>query len=366
MKLVITGGGTGGHIFAGVAIAQELKARDKSHDILFVGSEAGLETRLVPKAGFQLEALKLGKLVGQGITRRLATLWQIPWAVLKCLRLLRRFQADAVVGVGGYAAGPCIVAARLLGIPCGVLEQNSVMGFTNRISASLARHVFIAFDEIPAGAPAHKCIVTGNPARSNLRPRVQKPATPFVVFAFGGSQGAAGINELVTQAARELLPCKDGIRIIHQTGERDYERVSKTYAELGYPAEAHKFIDDMQSMYDQASIVVCRAGSGTISELGATKNAAIFVPFPFAAGNHQEVNARVVERAGAARVLIQGKSNGSDLANMIRELINDPQLLGSMRKNVASFYRPDAAYRIIETMKEICTKESKNRFTSSV
>lgn len=351
MKLVITGGGTGGHIFAGVAIAQEFLSQSKGNDVLFIGSESGLETRLVPKAGLKLETLKLGKLVGQGMAAKVVTLAQIPGAVFKCMRLLKSFKADMVVGVGGYAAGPCMVAARILGIPCGVLEQNSVMGFTNKIAASLAQHVFIAFDEIPAGAPAEKCLVTGNPARSNMTAAAAKSAKPFVLFAFGGSQGANGINKIMIEAAKDLLPIKDQVRIIHQTGERDYNWVIKSYAELGMPAEVHKFIDDMQSMYNKASLVVCRAGSGTISELGATRNAAVFIPFPFAAGNHQEVNARVVERAGGAFVLIQGKSNGSELASMIRRLMAEPAELDKMRENMAQFYRPDAARRIVETMK---------------
>ncbi|MBI3556884.1 MAG: glycosyltransferase, partial [Deltaproteobacteria bacterium] len=209
MRLVITGGGTGGHIFAGVAIAQEFIAQGKGNEVLFVGSASGLETRLVPKAGLRLETLKLGKLVGQGLSARLMTLWQLPWAVLKCISLLRNFKAEMVVGVGGYAAGPCIIAARFLGIPCGVLEQNSVMGFTNRISAKLAQHVFLTFDETPQGAPAEKCLVTGNPARSNLIPTAHKPAQPFVLFAFGGSQGANGLNKVLVEAAKELLPIKD-------------------------------------------------------------------------------------------------------------------------------------------------------------
>lgn len=357
MKLVITGGGTGGHIFAGVAVAQEFISQSKANDVLFIGSEYGLETRLVPKAGFKLETLKLGKLVGQSPLTRLMTLWQIPWAVLKCIGILRRFKAEMVVGVGGYAAGPCIVAARILGIPTGVLEQNSVMGFTNRISASMSQHVFLAFEEVPIGAPANKCVVTGNPARSGLKPNATKSSTPFVVFVFGGSQGAKGINDLMPEAARDLLASKTDVRIIHQTGERDYESVVKKYAEIGFQAEVHKFIDDMQSMYDKASVIVCRSGSGTISELGATRNAAIFIPFPQAAGNHQEINARVIERAGAALVLVQGKSHGSDLANVIRKLMNNPDELEQMRARMEQFYRPDAAKRIVDLMKTraLCT-----------
>ncbi|MEW6056723.1 MAG: undecaprenyldiphospho-muramoylpentapeptide beta-N-acetylglucosaminyltransferase [Bdellovibrionota bacterium] len=351
MKLVITGGGTGGHIFAGVAIAQEFLSQSKANEVLFVGSEYGLETRLVPKAGFRLETLKLGKLVGQTFFTRIATLIQLPIAILKSMKILKSFKADMVVGVGGYAAGPCIVAAKLLKIPTGVLEQNSVMGFTNRICASLAQHVFIAFNETPLGAPARKCTFTGNPVRSQLRPSPTKSAKPLVVFAFGGSQGATGINKLMTEAAKEWLPHKESIRIIHQTGERDFDEVKRQYEQIGYPAEVHRFIDDMQAMYDKASIIVCRAGSGTISELGATKNAAIFIPFPLAAANHQEINARILERAGAAKVLLQSQSTGKDLAHAVQAIFDEPAQLEKMRQAMAAFYRPDAARNIVELMK---------------
>lgn len=350
MKLVLTGGGTGGHVFGGVAIAQEFLGQSKGNEVLFVGSAYGLETRLVPKAGFKLETIKVGRLVGQSRLTQLLTMLQLPLAVLRCMVILLRFGADAVVGVGGFAAGPCILAARILGIPTGVLEQNSVAGFTNKVAAKLADQVFLAFEEVPAGFPAHKCVVTGNPARSQLRPKVTKADDPFTVFAFGGSQGATGINKLLVGAVRLLRERGVPISVIHQTGEGDYDWVAGEYA--GAPGvEAHKFIDDMQAMYDRASLVVCRAGSGTISELGATANAAVFVPFPFAAGNHQEVNARAVEKAGGARVLRQQDARPEDLAAVIEELRADHGKLMAMRTRMAAFYRADAAHRIVELMK---------------
>lgn len=375
MNLAVAGGGTGGHIFAGVAIAQEFKSQSRANDVLFVGSEYGLETRLVPKAGFRLETLKLGKLVGQNFLRKILTLLQIPFAVLKCVRILRRNEIDLVIGVGGYAAGPCILAARLLRIPTGVLEQNAVMGFTNRLSARLAGHVFTAFDEIPAGLPAAKCTFTGNPVRVGLRPEASKQARlnsppmdgaqsdqarPFTVFAFGGSQGASGINRMMVEAAREFVGEKNTVRIIHQTGEREFDQVVAAYREMGFPAEVHRFIDDMQSMYDRASLVVCRAGSGTIAELGATKNAALFIPFPFAAQDHQARNAELIERAGAGVMIPQFRKDrdgaradtpGTELAARIRALRDDLATLARMRENIAAFSRPDAAHRIVELMK---------------
>ena len=354
MNLIITGGGTGGHIFAGVALADEFKSQSKANKVLFVGSSQGLETRLVSKHGYELVTLDLGKLVGQTLLQRIKTLFQITLAVFKAYKTIKNFKADMVIGVGGYAAGPCILAAKLACVPIGVLEQNSVMGFTNRISAKLANYVFLAFPEIPKGIDSKKCIYTGNPARTSMKPRVTKPQKPFVVFSFGGSQGAGGINKMMVEAAKELLPLKDEFQFFHQTGEKELESVQQKYKEIGFEAQTFAFIDNMQEMYDRASIVVCRAGSGTISELGATQNASILIPFPFAAQNHQEVNARMVEEKGGAIVLLQTKNldeQGKVLAECLKNLKDNPKRLETMRKSAASFFHADAAKKIIDQMK---------------
>ena len=349
MKLVIAGGGTGGHIFGGVAIAQEFLRRAPGNEVLFVGSEYGLETRLVPKAGLKLETLRVGRLVGQSRWAQLKTLIQIPLAVLRSLGILRRFRADMVVGVGGFASGPCVLAARLLGIRTGVLEQNSIAGFTNKILAKLAHHVFTAFPEPPPGFPLKKCVYTGNPTRGSLRSARRDGTGPFTVFAFGGSQGATGINKLLTGAVKVLRARGVELNIIHQTGERDYDWVTREYAGL-HGVEAHRFIDDMQACYDRASVVLCRAGSSTISELGATKSPAVFVPFPQAAGNHQEINARAVEKVGGARVVLQQQATPDELARVLEELRDNPAQLASMREHIGLFHRPDAAKKILDVM----------------
>jgi UDP-N-acetylglucosamine--N-acetylmuramyl-(pentapeptide) pyrophosphoryl-undecaprenol N-acetylglucosamine transferase len=352
MNLVITGGGTGGHIFAGVAIAEEFLRQSKANKVLFVGSAYGLETRLVPKAGYDLETLNLGKLVGQPWYVRIFTLIQIPIAIIRCLCILRKFRAQMVIGVGGYAAGPCILAARILGIPSGVLEQNAIMGFTNRISAKLANQVFTAFPKVPSGVESAKCVVSGNPTRSNLKPALAKPVKPFVVFVFGGSQGASGLNTIVSGALEILDKRGRTVSVVHQTGERDFDAIRKKYTELGLNAEVHRFIDDMQSRYNQASLVVCRAGSSTISELGATQNASILVPYPHAAGNHQEFNAKTVVNAGAALLVLESEPNAAQvMAAKIEALMDSPDQLDKMRRAAGGFFQPGAAGKIIETMK---------------
>ncbi len=351
MNLVITGGGTGGHVFAGIAIAEEFLNRSKGNRVLFIGSSQGMETRLVPAHGYDLVTIPVGKLVGQGFFTRLKTLLLLPYAIFVCLRELRSFQAEMVIGVGGYAAGPCMVAAKLLKLTTATLEQNSVMGFTNKISASLSNYVFTAFNEKPAGISKNKWVFTGNPVRSKFSKAVSKQSKSFTIFAFGGSQGATGINRLLVEAAQEFLKEQNQIQILHQTGKRDFEWVTKTYEQMGYKnVKVFEFIEDMQSMYNQADIVVCRAGSSTISELGATGNAAIFVPFPFAAGNHQEKNAKMVEEHGGARVLIQNRNNGKDLSKIIHELIESPTKIEKMQKFITDFHHPNAAARIVSTL----------------
>jgi UDP-N-acetylglucosamine--N-acetylmuramyl-(pentapeptide) pyrophosphoryl-undecaprenol N-acetylglucosamine transferase len=275
--------------------------------------------------------------------------FQIPLAVLRSMILLKRFGATMVVGVGGFASGPCVLAARLLGIRTGVLEQNSVAGFTNRLLAKLAHHVFTAFPDFPPGFPAKKCIYTGNPSRATLHVSEDHSSGPFTVFAFGGSQGATGINKLLTGAVKILRNRGVDFQVIHQTGERDYDWVAKEYAGL-HGVEVHRFIDDMQRCYDRASVVLCRAGSGTISELGATKCPAVFVPFPAAAGNHQEINARAVERAGGARVILQQSASAEDLARALDELRSNPAQLAQMRERMGLFHKPDAAWKILNVM----------------
>ncbi len=349
MKMVITGGGSGGHIFPGVAIAQEFLNMSKANDVIFVGSEYGLENKLVPRTGIKLKTLKIGQLVGKSLLRKFLTLLELPIAILKCISVLRKFKADFVVAVGGYAAGPCVIAAKLCGIPLGVLEQNAILGFTNKISSKLATFVFTSFDEIPNGVSASKCIFTGNPSRSGMKPNFQKSTNPFTIFVFGGSQGARGINRMILETAKELLPFKEDIKIIHQTGDKNFDEVKKAYEEIGFPAEIHPFIHDMQAMYNKANLVICRAGSATISELGATQSASLLIPFPFSAGNHQVHNAELIKKKNAGLMLEETNEKGI-LTKIILELKNNPEKLKEYSQNIVHFYKPDAANRILTTM----------------
>ena len=355
--LIIAGGGTGGHVLAGVAVADAWsKGSGESVDILFVGAKGGIEEKLVPRAGYALSLLKLGSLNGVGWLKKIKTLFRIPFALLKSFWILLTVQPVAVLGVGGYASGPLVLMAKvmsffhLLKARTAILEQNSVPGMTNRILGRLVQKVFCAFPGMESRFANKKVVLTGNPIRSAIQPLPSATRDPFTVFIFGGSQGAQGINTLVIEALPLFEDIKSHLRFIHQTGEKDFDRVAEAHRNWGTNARVEKFIYDMPTAYSEASLVICRAGSSTLSEIAAVGRAALLIPFPFASDNHQEVNARVFSDAGAALLLVQQKANGLDLARLIRGAFQDQNALTRMEKAVAHFYRPDAARAIAQEL----------------
>jgi UDP-N-acetylglucosamine--N-acetylmuramyl-(pentapeptide) pyrophosphoryl-undecaprenol N-acetylglucosamine transferase len=353
--LIVAGGGTGGHVLAGVAIADAWRAQYGAQArVVFVGAEGGLEEKLVPRAGYPLHRLKLGALKGVGVAKRVRTLARIPLALASSVVILVRVRPSAVVGVGGYASGPLVLMARFVGWFWGartaILEQNAVPGLTNRILGRLCHRVFSAFPGVEAGFPGQSVTVTGNPVRAEIRPQPPAARDPFTIFIFGGSQGALGINTLVLDALPHLRDLLPRLRFIHQTGERDFERVRAGHVAAASLAEVEKFVYDMPAAYGRASLLICRAGSGTLSEIAAVRRAAVLVPFPHAADNHQERNARIFVDAGAALLLSQGSARGEDLARIIRSLIEDPAHLVRMESAVAAFHRPDAARDLVRQL----------------
>ena len=354
-SLIIAGGGTGGHVLAGVAIADAWKARfNGSARIVFVGAKGGIEEKLVPRSGYTLELLSLGSLKGVSWNKRLRTIAQLPFSFLRSIAILISVRPKAVIGVGGYASGPLVLMARLVGWIWGarvaILEQNAVPGFTNRVLGNFVHKVLAAFPGVESRFPAGKVKVTGNPVRASMKPMVQATREPFTVFIFGGSQGAHGINSLVLDALPFLEDLKCKLRFIHQTGEKDYERVAEGHRHAGTVARVEKFIYDMPTAYGEASLVICRAGSSTLSELSAVGRAAILIPFPYASDNHQEKNARIFTDAGAARLLVQFQTKGSDLALQIRGMIADPLLLQNMEESVRGFFHADAAGTLVNEL----------------
>ncbi len=354
-KLLVAGGGTGGHVLAGISIADEWKKLyGESGEILFVGASQGLESKLVPRHGYRLVLLKIGALNQVSVKTRLITLVLLPLSFLKALFVLLMFRPKAVIGVGGYASGPVVLLARFLSpifsIKTAILEQNSVAGFTNRVLGKWVHRVYCAFEESQKTFEPQKVLFTGNPIRSHLKQLPQSIQDPFTLFIFGGSQGAMGMNTLVLDALPFL---KDqGIHFIHQTGVKDFERVAQAYQRAGIlnHVRIEKFIEDMGACYAQSSLVICRAGASTMAELASVGRAAIFVPLPTAADNHQEKNSSLFQKAQAAWVVPQGKMTGSQFAAMILDLKNKPGLIHETENRVKQFYQSQAAEKIVSDL----------------
>lgn len=362
MRLLVAGGGTGGHLFPGLALGEEVKTRHPRNDVLFVGSARGIEAREVPKAGYPLEIIDVGPLKRMGLLGLLRGLSRLPRALRQSIAILRKFDPDVVVGVGGYSSGPVVLAAWLLRIPTAVQDQNALPGFTNRVLGRLVDAVFIAFPEARAKFPARKTHLLGNPIRRAFLDNYlhTKPSTERLsIFVTGGSQGAHVLNLRVAEAMEILAPQLGGrLQLLHQTGVKDRDQISARYQKLaaaGLQAEAVAFIDDMPRAYGSADLLVCRAGATTIAELTVCKKPAILVPFPFAADDHQTVNARSMVEAGAALLMPERELTGQKLADAIRELETDRGRLSRMSRASGNLGRPEAAREIADVCVSLCS-----------
>lgn len=347
MKLVIAGGGTGGHLFPGIAVAEALLDIDPSSSVLFVGTEKGIEARAVPKAGFALELIEVGGLKRVGFAKQLKTLAALPGSLFASRAILKKFGADAVLGVGGYASGPVLAAARTMGLPTAICEQNSVPGMTNKILARLVDRVFVTFDASRAHFPGNKAELVGNPVRRAFLEAARKEAPPLeqgLVFTFGGSQGARPLNENVPLALALLRKRGRPVHALHQAGKDAVDGVQKAYGDAGVPAEVTSFIDDMVSCYRRAHVVICRAGATSCAEIGALGVPAILVPFPQAADDHQTKNARDMEQAGAAVLLPQSELTPERLADEIERLLADDDRRDKLAAGARAWGRIDAGH----------------------
>jgi UDP-N-acetylglucosamine--N-acetylmuramyl-(pentapeptide) pyrophosphoryl-undecaprenol N-acetylglucosamine transferase len=359
VKVLIAGGGTGGHLFPGIALAEEVVTRHHKNEVVFVGTEKGLEAKVVPQAGFPLEFIQARGLKGKGLWQLLQGLLALPLAFIESFRILSRHKPDVVVGVGGYASGPVVMVAWLLGIPTAVQEQNALPGFTNKVLGKVVKVVFTAFEEARPFFPEGKVQLVGNPIRRKLMDnylRSHLAHEKFTVLVFGGSLGAKGINQRVVEALDHLGDLKDQMHFVHQTGKSDLERVRKGYADRGFQAEVVEFIDDMSSAYARADLVVCRAGATTLAELTVCKKASILIPFPYATDNHQEVNARALVEAGAAVMFREAELTGQKLAEQIRALKTEPARLKQMEKKAALQGRPEAAKELADVCVDLMVK----------
>jgi UDP-N-acetylglucosamine--N-acetylmuramyl-(pentapeptide) pyrophosphoryl-undecaprenol N-acetylglucosamine transferase len=340
MRAILAGGGTGGHVIPALAIANQLK---KSYDaeVLFIGTARGIENRLVPAAGFPLQLVRVGALKNVSLSTRLKTAFDLPRAVWDAAGMLNQFAPDVVIGVGGYASGPAMLAAVVKHIPTLAFEPNVVPGFANRMVARLVSGAAVHFEE--TAEYFRHAEVTGVPVRQAFFEIAPKRGGTPTVLVFGGSQGAHAINDAMMRCLPVLQREAPGIHIIHQTGERDYNDALAAYASFGESAEVFKFIEDMPAAFARADLVVCRSGASTVAEIAAAGKPAVFVPFPRAADDHQRVNAEALERHGAAVVVEESKLEGVWLAETIAALLQDPQRLERMSQAARELAHPNAA-----------------------
>ncbi len=356
MRVVIAGGGTGGHLYPGLALADELRARDPGTEVVFMGTVYGIEARVVPREGYTIRFIPAEGFVGVSLSRKVRSLYRFFQALGESRAFMREFCPDIVVGSGGYASMAPLTAAWMLSIPTILLEQNTVAGTANRLLGHLARSVCITYQDSMAYFPREKVHLTGNPVRERILKGSRSAALRlfslreglFTVFVFGGSAGAASINEAVMDALQYLVDLKDEIQFLHQTGERDFDRVRDAYRTYGFGAMVSPFIYQMPEAYAVADLVVSRAGATTLAEMTVTGKPAILVPYPYAAANHQEVNAAKLERLGAAVMIRNAELNGRRLSGEIRRLYNDPALRAHMRTKAMGLGRPDAVKRIAD------------------
>jgi len=360
MRCIIAGGGTGGHLFPGIAIAEELEARCPGAALLFVVGRRRMESEILRRYGFQVAFINVEGMKGRGWKKGLAVLGMLPGSLVQSMRIIKDFKPSFVVGVGGYSSGPFCLAARLMGVPTAIHEQNSYPGLTNRLLARVVDRIFVSFEE---SAPyfRQKSTLTGNPVRHELFSPVEDSLSPdkkFTVLVVGGSQGARAINEAFVEAFGILKKTGEEFTFIHQTGQYDHKRVVAEYGAQGVRARELErnvvpFIEDMASAYHRADMVVSRAGATTLFELAALGKPSILIPYPHATNGHQETNARSLARREGAEMVLQKDLTGEGLASTLLTYMNHPKQLKKMGEGARTFSRPDAARDIADQLMEL-------------
>jgi UDP-N-acetylglucosamine--N-acetylmuramyl-(pentapeptide) pyrophosphoryl-undecaprenol N-acetylglucosamine transferase len=353
-RLIVAGGGTGGHLFPGIAVAQAFMARNPNNRVLFVNAGRPLEIDVLSRLGWAYQMISIEGIKGRGLFRQISAAFKIPGAVWQSARIIKDFQADAVLGVGGYSAGPVVVAAWLKGVRTALHEQNQLPGLTNRLVRRIVDQIYLSFADSAQRFDPQKARITGNPVRDEIvilgsQPALGTDENAFTVLIIGGSQGAHAINEAIVEALPQLKTIP-GLRLLHQTGLPDESRVRRAYADSGIPSTAQAFFNNMAECYRQADLVVCRAGATTVAEITAVGKAAVFVPFPFAADDHQTHNARALVAAGAARMIPQKDLDGRVMADVIKELAGNRESLVDMAANARTLGRPEAALSIVSNL----------------
>lgn len=358
LRLVFAGGGTGGHLFPAIALAAEFRQRFPDARLVFVGGRGKMEERIVPRYGYELRLQDVEGIKNRGNWRSAKAAMKAVMSTVQAIGMLREIRPEGVVGCGSYSSAPVVAAARLLGIRTAILEQNALPGLTNRLLGRFADRIYIAFDEARADFPPGRTLLTGTPVRKEiLRRGAQTRPEKFTMLVFGGSQGATAINTAFLDAAEYLTDVWGDMLVVHQSGAEGYEFVEASYKRKGLRAELHEFIDDMGAAYESASLVICRAGATSIAEITAVGLPSIMIPYPYAADDHQTVNARSLSEAGAAVMIAQDRLTGKTLADAIRRLYQRPGELKAMREKAKSLGKPDAAGAIADNFLRVLKRQ---------
>ncbi|MHB8137298.1 MAG: undecaprenyldiphospho-muramoylpentapeptide beta-N-acetylglucosaminyltransferase [Smithellaceae bacterium] len=359
MRIVIAGGGTGGHLFPGIAVAEEFLSRDPQNGVIFIGTKRGIEHRLLGTLGYELKEIDVEGLKGRGLKALMKGMYAIPNSMWQSRRILQDFGPDVVIGVGGYASGPAVMAACLMRIPTAIAEQNALAGNTNRILGKFVNKIFVTYEQSKNQFSADKVMVTGNPVRAAFAAGLcqsNPEKTGRQILIFGGSQGAAAINKTVVAMLPLLQKMKDSLRIVHQTGERDLEMVRKAYDQYGMDARVSPFIADMVSVYKASDLIICRAGATSLAEITAAGRASILIPFPWAADDHQTLNAQAMVQAGAAEMIRESELTPEKLFERMEALLLDDQKLRNMEAKSKKSGRLDAAAKIVDACLQLAAE----------
>ena len=359
MRIVIAGGGTGGHLFPGIAIAEEFLRRDDKAQIIFIGTKKGIEGKLLGQLGYELRTIKIEGVKGRGLKAMVRSAYQVPQSMWQSRRVLKQFNPHIVIGVGGYASGPAVLTAHFMGIPTAIAEQNAMPGITNIILGKFVKVIFVTYAQTQTWFPRGKVIISGNPVRAAFAAGrcMEKGKKDFwKLLIFGGSQGAVTINKAVVDMLLQLQKMKNKIRVMHQTGTKQIDKVRQAYEKFGIKAKVMPFIVDMAGAYTAADLIVCRAGATSLAEITASGKAAILIPYPWAANDHQTKNAQAMADAGAAFMINESELTGSKLFGVIESLLCNEKKLKKMEENSAKLGNINAAANIVDACIKLMTK----------
>jgi UDP-N-acetylglucosamine--N-acetylmuramyl-(pentapeptide) pyrophosphoryl-undecaprenol N-acetylglucosamine transferase len=360
VRILIVGGGTGGHLFPAIALAKAFMNRDPENQVDFIITQRPLDSKILGGQGFSFKTLKMEGIKGKGLTGKIQSMIQLPRAFRSSLKMIEEIRPELILGVGGYVTGPVVLAGWWKHIPCAVQEQNSIPGITNRLLGKVVNRVFLAFEGSEMYFPKKKCRITGNPIRKEFQEVSDRQVSlegPLTLLILGGSQGAHSINQAIVGALDELGPWKDDLYFIHQTGEKDEKGVTLAYQEKGFQHQVRAFISDMVGAYRQSDMIIGRAGAMTLSEITALGKPSLLIPFPFAANNHQEYNARALVKVGAAEMILEKEINPGLLANRIRGWLADRDKLTAMGIKAGTLGRRQAAEEIVEACYQLVNEK---------